>query len=345
MNLVVPKKLVAGDKVACVSLSWGGAGDDDLRWRYELGKKRLVEEFGLVVVEMEHTLKGTDYLYNHPKKRAEDLMNAFLDKSIKAIFSTIGGDDTIRLLPYIDFDVIKENPKIFLGYSDTTVNHFMCLKSGLRSYYGPAILSEFAENISMSPYTKDYVKKALFSNEVLGEITASDEWVSEHLRWEEKNKNQRRKTSPNQGPMLLQGRGIARGPLIGGCMDVLEMIKGTSLWPEKEMFDGAILFFETSEETPSPDFIKYWLRNYGAMGMFDQINGIIIGKPFDEKYIDEYKETFVQVVSDEYQHPELPILFNLNFGHTAPMFVIPYGAIGTINCERVTFSIDEPAVK
>ncbi len=345
MNLVVPNRLQAGDKVACVSLSWGGAGDDDLRWRYELGKKRLVEEFGLVVVEMEHTLKGTDYVYHHPKKRAEDLMNAFLDKSIKAIFSTIGGDDTIRMLPYIDFDVIKEHPKIFLGYSDTTVNHFMCLKSGLRSYYGPSILAEFAENVCMSPYTKDYVKKTLFSNKVVGEITASDEWVSEHLRWEEKNKNQRRKTSPNQGPMLLQGRGIARGPLIGGCMDVLEMIKGTSLWPEKEMFDGAILFFETSEETPSPDFIKYWLRNYGAMGIFDQINGIIIGKPFDEKYIDEYKETFVQVVSEEFQHPELPILFNLNFGHTAPMFVIPYGAKGTINCESVTFSIDESSVR
>ena len=138
LDLIKPRRLNAGDKVATVSPSWGGAGDKDLIWRYEQGKKRLEDVFGLQVVEMENTLKGTDYLYNHPEKRAEDLMEAFSDKSIKGIFACIGGSESIRLLPYIDFDLIKNNPKIFMGYSDSTIIHYMCLKAGISSIYGPA---------------------------------------------------------------------------------------------------------------------------------------------------------------------------------------------------------------
>ena len=129
--MIKAEKLDRGDKVAVVSLSWGGAGDEKFRDRYEIGKKRVEELFGLNVIEMPNSLKGSEYLDKHPEARAEDLMNAFKNKEIKAIFSNIGGDDTLRLLPYIDFDVIKNNPKIFMGYSDTTVNHFMCYKACL----------------------------------------------------------------------------------------------------------------------------------------------------------------------------------------------------------------------
>lgn len=132
--MIKPKKLQIGDKVAVVSLSSGMAGEKEFRHKYELGKKRLEEEFGLKVIETPNALKGSKYLNEHPEKRAEDLMNAFRDKEIKAIFSIIGGDDTIRLLPYIDFEVIKNNSKIFMGYSDTTINHFMMYKCGLVSY-------------------------------------------------------------------------------------------------------------------------------------------------------------------------------------------------------------------
>ena len=164
MNLIKPQKLKSGDKVATVSLSWGGAGDSDILWRYNVGKKRLQEEFGLEVVEMPNTLKGTEYLYNHPEKRAEDLMAAFEDKSIKAVFSCIGGYESVRMLPYIDFDIIRNNSKIFMGYSDTTVTHMICYKAGISSFYGPSILAEFAENVEMFSYTKHWVKKVLFDN-------------------------------------------------------------------------------------------------------------------------------------------------------------------------------------
>src|SRR6185437_7212913 len=96
--LIKPNKLQPGDIVATVSPSWGGAGDPEIRWRYNQGVQRLESVFGLEVVPMPNSLKGTVHLYENPQARAEDLMTAFKDKSIKAIFANIGGEDSIRLL-------------------------------------------------------------------------------------------------------------------------------------------------------------------------------------------------------------------------------------------------------
>src|SRR5215467_6294315 len=151
MNTLKPQKLSPGDKIATVSLSWGGPGT--FPHRYEIGKRQLQDEFNLQVVEMPNTLKEADWLARHPQARAEDLMQAFADPALKGIFSTIGGDDSIRLLPYIDLDIMRNNPKIFLGYSDTTISHLICYKAGLVSFYGPSLMAEFAENGGMFPYT------------------------------------------------------------------------------------------------------------------------------------------------------------------------------------------------
>ena len=156
-TLKKPSKLKPGDKIALVSLSWGGAGDEDILWRYKQGKERLQKVFGLEAIEMKYTLAGTDYIYNHPEKRAEDLMNAFQDNSIKGIIACIGGIESIRMLPYIDFDIINKNPKVFMGYSDTTTTHLFCYRAGISSIYGPTLLVDFAENVSMSQYTVEHV--------------------------------------------------------------------------------------------------------------------------------------------------------------------------------------------
>ena len=97
--MIKPKKLKPGDKVATISLSWGGAGD--LPHRYEMGKQRLQNEFGLEVLETKHALKPSDWIYKNPKARAEDLMEALEDKSIKAIITNVGGEDSVRTLPYL----------------------------------------------------------------------------------------------------------------------------------------------------------------------------------------------------------------------------------------------------
>lgn len=343
MNLIKPNKLNKGDKVAAVSLSWGGAGDEEILWRYNQGKERLETLFGLKVVEMPHTLSGAEYVYNHPKERAEDLMQAFADPEIKAVIACIGGDDSIRMLPYIDFDIIKNNPKIFSGYSDSTVPHFMCMKAGISSFYGPAILTDFAENIAMSDYTVNAVKKAWFNTEPIGEIKPSDTYTAQRLKWIIENKNTAREFKQNTGYELLQGAGKVQGKLLGGCLEVIAYIKGTTLFPPVEYFDSAILFFETSEELPPVWLVEDSLRHYGTMGILGRSAGIFWGKPQDGTFYEEYKVVIKKVLA-EFGREDMPVLYNGSFGHNEPKTILPYGVLAEINCENKSFAILESGV-
>lgn len=343
MELIKPSKLQAGDLVATVSLSWGGAGDSEFRWRYEQGKRRLIEEFGLRVIEMSNTLKGSQYLYEHPEARAADLREAFANPEIKAIFSCIGGEDSIRLLPHIDFDIIRANPKIFLGYSDSTITHLFCYKAGLTSFYGPSILAEFAENVQMFDYTAEYVRKTLFSSEQVGPIPAASEWTGERIEWLEENKDLTKTMHANSGYEFMQGTGRVCGQLIGGCMEVLEQAKGTVIWPDADTFAGAVFFLETAEGTPDPDSVLDWLRNYAAQGILHQVVAIVFGKPYQEKYYDEYREVIKTIVVENGLE-NLPIVYNMTFGHNQPMFILPYGCLAEIDCEAKTFNLLEAGV-
>ena len=344
--MIKPQRLSKGDTVAIVSLSSGMGGEPAFKHRYEIGKKRLETEFGLYVVTMPNALKGIEFLDKHPEARAADLMQAFGDNRVKAVISMIGGDDTIRLLDHIDMDVIRGSPKIFMGYSDTTSNHFMMYKAGLVSFYGPCVLMEFAENVAMHEYTKGYITDVLFELPQQLDITPSPAWTSEFLEWsEEANNNiQRTMTADDKGYELLQGSGTAQGRLLGGCLDCFPMIVGTSIWPAPEEWNNAILFLETSEEFPEPRAVKYILRGLAAQGVINRISGIIVGKPRNEKYYDEYKQVLLQVVGNESKRPDLPILYNMNFGHTSPICVLPYGVLAEIDCASKAFRLLEPAV-
>lgn len=344
MQLIKPPRLKPGDKIATVSLSWGGAGDPEFLWRYEQGKQRLEQVFGFQVVEMPLTLKGSNYVYNNPKARARDLMQAFLDPSIKGIISCIGGDESVRMLPYIDYNVIRKNPKVFMGYSDTTVTHMICRKAGVSSFYGPAVLSEFAENIKMYDYTVHWIQQVLFSAAPIGDIPAAEGWTSEYLPWLIENKETQRLLKPNTGYEVLQGSGVHEGELIGGCIEVLEMLKGTEVWPEPDEWDGKLLFFETSEDKPDPNMFGYWLRNYGSQGILHKVKGLLFGKPYDEAFMDDYRAMILRIVRDELRLTELPIFFNMNFGHTSPMSILPYGARAAIDCDNKRFTILESGV-
>jgi muramoyltetrapeptide carboxypeptidase LdcA involved in peptidoglycan recycling len=338
-----PKRLKNGDTVATVSLSWGGAGDKEFLWRYNLGKQRLKEVFGLDVIEMEHTLKGSSYLLDHPEKRAADLMQAFSDSAVKGIVSCIGGNDSIRMLPYIDFETIQKNPKVFLGYSDSTITHLMCLKSGLSSFYGPSILAEFAENRAIFEYTSRFVHKVLFDPMPIGSVEPCKEWTGEYLAWTEENAKVCKKMKKNTPYRFLQGRKVVQGPLIGGCLEVLEMAKGTALWPDESLFDGAILFFETSEDCTAPEIFESYLHWYGSNGILQRAKGIVFGKPYQGKFQSEY-EIAIQRILQEFSLFTLPVVCNMSFGHNEPMCILPYGANAELNCNNQTFSILESGV-
>ena len=344
--MIKPEMLKRGDKIAVVSLSWGGLGDENLIHKYYIAKERLENDFGLEVIAMPNALKGSKFVYDHPEARAQDLMDAFKDESIKGIFCAIGGDDTIRLLPYIDYDVIKNNPKVFMGYSDTTVNHLMMNKAGIVSFYGPTIMCEFGEYVKMFDYTKQEVENVLFTDCEGYEIESSKVWSNDFVSWNEENINTPKKLIPEEhGYETIQGKGRVTGQLLGGCIDVFPMIVGTEIWPSIEEWKDKILLLETSEEKPSPELITYYLRNLGAQGIFNVIKGIVVGKPQDEKYYNEYKEVYKKVMK-EFKCEDLPILYNVNIGHAYPTGVLPLGTDVEIDFDNKRIHlIDSPTKK
>lgn len=342
-----PKKLCPGDKVAAVSLSWGGPGT--FPHRYEAGKKQLESEFGVRVVEMPHTLKPADWLSKNPRARADDLMQAFADKSIKAVISTIGGDDSIRILPYLDLSVIRANPKVFMGYSDTTNSHFACFKAGLISFYGPSFMAGFGENAGLHPYLIDSVKRCVFSSTPVGEVSPNQSgWTVEHLDWANPaNQSIKRNLRPSSGWNWLQGEMIARGHLIGGCIEIIDWLRGTEFWPSKEQWKGAILFLESSEEAPSPEAVKRMLRSIDAAGALRLLNGILVGRPGGANNpapFADYDKAILQAVREEAGLVNIPIVTQMDFGHTDPMMTMPLGVEAEIDCLSKKFSICENAV-
>jgi muramoyltetrapeptide carboxypeptidase LdcA involved in peptidoglycan recycling len=346
LPLVRPKRLSAGDRVAVISPSWGGPAA--FPQRYDAGKKVLEERFGLIVVEMPNTRRDAQWLDANPQARADDFMQAFGDPSIKAVIASIGGDDSIRLAPYIDLSVIQDNPKIFLGYSDPTTLHFACLKAGVVSFHGPTLMSGFAENGGISPLTESTFRKAAFSPRAIGALEANREgWTAEHIDWSvASNQEKRRQRNPSMGPKLLQGSGTVRGRLIGGCAEVLEMLKGSDWWPQPSYWDNCILFYETSEEAPSSAHVLRWLRNFHAQGILSRLSGFILARAGG--HMDDAQRaaqhTAVVRAFHEAGLPHLPILADLDFGHTDPIATIPYGIDAEIDCDQRTLTFLESAV-
>ena len=345
--MIKARKLSPGDRVATVSLSWGGPGE--FPHRYEAGKRQLEEEFGLEVVETRHALRDPGWLHRNPRARAEDLMEAFEDESVSGVFSTIGGDDSIRLLRYLDLGTLRSHPKVFLGYSDTTVTHLALFEASLVSFYGPSVMAGFAENAGMFPYMVSSVRKTLFSSEPVGVVEPNpDGWTAEELDWAvPENQGRRRRLHPREGWRFLQGESVARGHLIGGCLEILELLRGTEVWPGEEAWRGSILFLETSEEAPSPVVVARALRVYAAMGILRKLSGILFAKPGGDipvERFDEYEEAILGVVVGEEGLDDLPLVTRMDFGHTDPMFVLPYGVEAEIDCGEERFSIVESAL-
>lgn len=345
--MIKPKRLQKGDLVAIVSLSRGSLGEKPFIHKAEIARKRLEEDFGLRVKVMPNALKGVDYLYRHPEARAKDLMDAFRDPEIKAVFCAIGGDDTIRLLPYIDFDVLRNNPKIFTGFSDTTTNHMMMRKAGLVSYYGLSVMTNLAEYVSINEYTLAAIKNTLFAPPPVLPIPPSDfcSYDPDKIWWAEDHANDATPRYPNSGYEVLQGHGKATGALLGGCVDVFPELLGTSLWPPLEDWRGKLLLMETSEENMPEDVLYWFLRNLSAQGVLQVINGIIVGKPAFPERLETYKEVYRQAVGFEAGLPELPILYNVNVGHAYPIGVFPLGLKYELDCDQKTLTLLEPATE
>jgi muramoyltetrapeptide carboxypeptidase LdcA involved in peptidoglycan recycling len=145
---------------------------------------------------------------------------------------------------------------------------------------------------------------------------------------------------------VLQGTAKVEGELFGGCIEVLEFMKSTEFWPNSEFWNGKILFFETSEEKPTPDVVKRMLRNYGSQGIFSKVNGLLFGRArsYSEAEKKDLDSAIISVVKDEFENSELPIISNMNFGHTDPQFILPLGVKAELNPKESSLVLLESAL-
>lgn len=336
--------------VAIVSLSAGTIGEPFARHSLDIGIKRL-KDFGLDVTFMPHALKGIEYVRSHPDKRAADLLQAFGDPDIDMILCAIGGDDTYKLLPHLfEHDELADavTHKTFLGFSDTTINHFMLHKVGFKTFYGQSFLADICElSEEMLPYTKSYFEE-LIQNETIREVRPSDTWYESRKTYGADQVGVPLQVHPDHGFELLQGDPVFTGKVLGGCIDSMydmfdekryaqmpRLCRRYGLFPSKEDWSGRILLLESSEEKMSPRTYAEAVAFLRETGVFDAVSGVLVGKPMDETYAQEYKQVLVEGVGN----PDLPIVCNVNVGHAQPRCIIPFGveAIVDANSQVIRF--------
>lgn len=341
-------------KIALISLSRGLLGEPFIAHELEIGLRRL-KAYGIEVVTTSNALKGMDFLEKNPQARADDLLEALYDTSVDMILCAIGGDDTYRLLPYLFKNdalhkAVKNNKKIFLGYSDTTLNHLMLHKVGLNTFYGQAFLPDICElEHEMLPYSKHYFEE-LISTGTIQEIRPSDIWYSERKCFDASQIGVKRHIHANTGFELLQGKPVFTGKILGGCIETLYDIFDTTrhtdsaalcstyqVFPPLEDWKGKILLLETSEECTPPDRYQKMLQKLKETGIFDAVSGVIAGKPLDEVYYTEYKEILIREISN----PALPIVYNVNIGHASPKCIIPFGITASVYADEQVIRFKE----
>ena len=258
------------------------------------------------------------------KKRADDVMEAFLDKNVKAIFTILGGFNSNQILPFLDYEVIKNNPKILCGYSDiTALLSAIEVKTGLVTFYGPHYSS-----IGMkkgNEYTLEMLNNVLFNGE--SELKVSDEWSDDLWFIDQENRN----FIENEGWWVLQ-EGNAKGELKGGNLSTLILLNGTSYQPY--FAQDTILMVEECNYSSADD--KEFLRQLQALAQredFVNVKAVLIGR--FQKASDMPREKLEFIVNSIPQLRNLPIIANLDFGHTTPIATLPIGGECEINNGKI----------
>jgi muramoyltetrapeptide carboxypeptidase LdcA involved in peptidoglycan recycling len=344
VDYLKPARLRAGDCVAVVSTSWGGPGV--FPHVFDRGLDTLQRVFGLTIRELPTARLAPAELGSNPRRRADDLNAAFADPEIKAIVMSIGGTDSIRILDHLDPSLAVASPKIVLGFSDSTTQLSFYNQAGLVTFNGPSVMAGFAQ-LEQFPGHADHVRAMLFEPAATYDYRPSADWTDSSPDWSDPaNAGGVGERRPHDGWRWLQGRGRVEGRLFGGCADVLEMVKGTRFWPTPDFWQDRILFLETSEDKPSPSQVGYWLRNYGVQGVFDRVSAILVGRArgYTNEEKAELDETLIRIVAGEFGAGALPIVSNLDFGHTDPQWILPLGIRAEVDVDARRLRLLEPAV-
>ena len=338
---IKPSRLNKGDTIGLISPSAGLSAIFPHRLDNAI---KFLESEGYNIKEFNNTRKISGWESAPAEERAKDIMAAFLDSKVKMILCTIGGDNLNKTLKYLDYDKIKQNPKILCGYSDITVLHYAILsKSDLTTFYGPCALTQFGEFPKPLDYTWDQFQKAICSGEI-GEVKPSIEWTDEVLDWSQKKDLERPRKMEQNNYWSWIREGATEGEIVGGCLHSMTHLIGTEYFPD---ISDKILFIEIPEgdafdEGESLAEVDAQLADLELAGIFGKIKGLIVGRPF--KYNLEAVEDFKRIILDNTKDYNFPILFGADIGHTDPQITIPLGVKVELDSRGDTFKFLETGV-
>ncbi len=312
MKAIKPKKLHKGDLIGIIS----PASSIDDPSRLDKGVQ-YIESLGYSVVVGKNVGKYNGYLAGTDQERLDDLHSMFSNKKVRAVFCLRGGYGAARLVDKIDYKLIRNNPKIFVGYSDISALHLaMFYKTGLLTFAGPMVGVDFYDEVSS--FTEEMFWKLLTSSKKYGKIENPDD---EHI--------------------LSLTSGTAAGRIVGGNLSVISALIGTAYFPDLK---DKILLLEEMGETPYK--IDRMLNQLRLSGMLKGIKGILIGSFRDCHELDPNKKTLTlgEVITDYLAPLKKPVVYNFRHGHLRDNITIPIGVNFRINASRKFVEITESAV-
>lgn len=325
MNKVFPQKLHPGDEIRIIAPSHTLAIiSQKVR---EIANQRM-SDMGLKVSFGKHVEETDDFASSSIISRIEDLHDAFSDKNVKAVFAVIGGFNSNQLLRYIDWDLIASNPKIFCGYSDFTIlNNAIFSKTGLVTYSGPAY-STFGQELYFD-YTLDYFRQCVFSDAPFA-LYPSKQWSDDP--W---YKDQKARHLIENAGYLVINEGHASGTILGANLGTFNLLQGTEYFPD---LSDAILFLEDDEES-KPHHLDRDLQSLIHLPNFGKVKGIVIGKFQKASQISD--DALMTIIKSKKELAHMPIMANVDFGHTSPMVTLPIGGECVVDTEKRTIEITE----
>ncbi|WP_231297383.1 S66 family peptidase [Clostridium botulinum] len=286
--------------------------------RFQRAKKYL-EGKGFKIIEGNLTGKSDFYRSGSIKKRAAELNELIRNPEVKCIMSTIGGYNSNSILPYIDYEAFKKDPKIIIGYSDVTAILLgIYSKTGIKTYYGPALVASFGELEPFVGWTYKYFEDIFIKNQDTSyELQKPKYWTDEFIGWEIQNRSKEKR----ENKWITVYEGIATGRIIGGNLETIQGIWGSEYMPTIK--EGDILFIEDSMKDAS--IIERSFSLLKLNGVFEKVSGIILGK---HELFDNFKtgrkpyEILLEVLRDT----KLPFIADFDCCHTHPMMTLPIGA-------------------
>lgn len=333
MELVKPKKLKKGDKIRVVAPSSN---------MISLSKKAVqtgldnLHKLGFDVELHPDIYRSYKGKAGTPEERAQSLMDGFTDDSVDGLMCCWGGFNSNDIIDHLDYDLIRRNPKVFIGYSDITIlNTVLYQKAGIVNFQGPAFVT-FTHDFLMD-WEVDMLQKVTMDGSEVLETRPAPTYIDDPFYW----KHPETLPDEHENPGWSTVReGTAKGRLIGGHFGTMLCLAGTKYWPDLK---DHLLFVEWDEEDVGPNNVARQLRHLQQLGALDEISGLLVGRI--PEVVGVKGEQSIESLLDDVIDRDIPVVTQMDIGHTSPISTIPVGVNAEISTEKSTLTLLEAGVQ